>query len=147
MNAFRSLIAATALSAALLPSAAFASGTVRVEQSGGQVRYYHNVMLALGGDTLRIVSPDHVGTLIVKRAACYAVNGLQRCLPTKLVLSQHGTHTITFERGTVYLNLSDRPRTMPHSSKVVVAHGVVALLETTHGTYIAITGRLDEVKP
>jgi hypothetical protein len=146
-NALRSLIAVAALSAALIPSAVLASGTVRVEQSGGQVRYYHHVALALHSDTLRIVSPDHVGTLIVKRAACFATSGLQRCFPTELVLSQHGTHRISFRRGTLYLNLSDEPRVLPHSSKVIGARGVVALLETMHGTFIEITGRLDEVNP
>lgn len=144
---FGVMVAVTAVAVSIFPGAADARGVVRVQQVDGRIDHYNGVGLRLEGDTLRIISPDRIGTLLVKRAACFVVDGLQRCLPTQLILSQHGTHQITFRRGAVYLNLSDQPHAMPHSSKVVGVRGVDALLETMHGTFITITGQLDEVKP
>lgn len=143
----RSILAAICALAALFPATALASGSVRVQQVDGRVEHYANVGLQLRGNSLTIISPDRVGKLIVGRAACTWIGGLQRCLPSELVLSQHGTHHIQFQRGTLYLNLSDDPHTLPHSSRVVPPHSVLALLKTMHGTFIAVNGRLDEVNP
>ncbi len=138
------LVAALAASAAL-PAAAAAHGSVRVQQIDGRVAHYDDVRLELSGNTLRVLSPDRVGTLVVNKAACSYVGAMQRCLPSSLTLSQHGTHRITLDRGTVYLNLTSDPQTLPHSSRIVPPRGIVALLRTHRGTFIAITGRLDEV--
>jgi hypothetical protein len=135
------------LAALLVPATAFAQGNVRVQQIDGKVEQYHGVGLRLRGDMLRIISPDHVGTLVMRRAACSWIGGLERCLPLTLELSQRGSHQISFKRGTIYFNLSSAPHTLPHSSRVVEPRGIVGQLETIHGTFISVTGRLDEVTP
>jgi hypothetical protein len=141
------LAAFIALAAASVTAGASAHGSVRVQQADGRVDHYENVGLLLDGDTLRITSPDRVGTLLVHRAACSWLGGLQRCLPYALVLSQHGDHPIGFSRGTLYLNLTDSPHALPYSSKVVEPHSILALLKTERGTYISVSGRLDGVTP
>jgi hypothetical protein len=137
--------AALTLAALFVPAAASAYGSVRVQQNDGRVEHYEHVGLRLDGDTLRIVSPDRIGTLLVRRAACSWLGGIVRCLPYAFELSQHGNHPITFRRGTLYLNLTGVPHALPHSSKQLEPRGVLAQLETTHGTYISVSGRLDEV--
>jgi hypothetical protein len=131
--------------AVTVPTIAQARGSVRIQQIDGKVETYQGVHLKLAGDTLRVASADGVGTLVVSKAACSFVNGIQRCLPYALILHQHGTHTILFDHGTVYYNTSDQSHQLPRSSKTIPADGVIALLKTQRGTYISITGRLDEV--
>jgi hypothetical protein len=141
------LAATIVVAVSAVPAGADARGSVRVQQIDGRIDRYSNVGLRLDGNTLRIVSPDRVGTLLVHRAACSWLGGIQRCLPYALILSQHGDHSIGFSRGTLYLNLTDVPHALPLSSNVVQPHGVLALLKTKRGTYITVSGRLDEVTP
>jgi hypothetical protein len=143
----RLLITLAVAAVALAPAATIARGSVRVQQSDGRIKWYQNAGLQLDGNTLRIVSPDRVGTLSVQNAACSFRNGLRRCYPYQFTLQQHGMHVITLRRGTLYLNVSDAPHRLPHSSKIIAAHSVLASLETQRGTYISINGQLDEVKP
>jgi hypothetical protein len=131
--------------AAAVPTIAQARGSVRIQQIDGRIEIYQGVRLKLTGDTLRVASADGVGTLVVSKAACTVVDELQRCLPYALILHQHGTHTIMFDHGTVYFNTTNESHQLPHSSKTIPAGGVLALLKTHRGTYISITGRLDEV--
>jgi len=131
--------------AAIAPVLASARGSVRIEQIDGSVKTYAGVHLRLSGGNLHIGSADGRGTLEVSHAACSYVGALQRCLPYALVLRQDGAHRITFDRGTIYFNLTDTPQPLPHSSKTVPPNGVLALLKTKRGTYISIAGRLDEV--
>lgn len=150
MNRFVTALSAAAcvpIAALFATAHAGARGLVRVQQADGRVQEYRDVVLQLHGTTLRIRSADKVGTLIVRRAACLWIGGLERCLPSALELSQHGNHPIAFERGTLYLNLSSQSRSLPHSSKMLGPGSVLALLKTVHGTYIAVSGRLDEVTP
>lgn len=136
-----------AIAALLVTAPADARGSVRVQQVDGRVQEYHNVVLQLHGTTLRIRTADRIGTLIVQRAACMFIGGLERCLPSSLELSQRGNHPIAFQRGTLYVNLTNDPHTLPHSSKTLAPQSVLALLKTVHGTYIAVSGHLDEVTP
>ena len=133
--------------ALLVTGTAGASGSVRVQQIDGHVQEYQHVVLQLHGTTLRIRTADRVGTLIVQRAACMFIGGLERCLPSSLELSQHGNHPISFQRGTLYINLTNESHRLPHSSKTLAPQSVLALLKTVRGTYIAVSGRLDEVTP
>jgi hypothetical protein len=130
---------------ATAPNIAQARGSVRIQHVDGKVDTYRDVHMNLHGNKLRIATADGVGTLIVSQAACTLVNGMQRCLPYALVLSQHGDHTIMFDHGAVYLNTSGESHQLPHSSKTVPANGVLALLKTRRGTYISISGELDGV--
>lgn len=148
MIRFRHLSSIALLVAAALvaPATASAHGSVHIQQRDGTVKHYEHATLELRGDTLRVISPDRAGALIIRYAACTYLGGLRRCYPTELTLTQHGLHDIVLQRGTLYMNFSDDPHALPHSTKIVPPHGVLALMRTEHGTYIAINGRFDEVK-
>jgi hypothetical protein len=46
----------------------------------------------------------------------------------------------------VYLNQTDVPQPMRHSSELLGPHEVMVLLNTTAGTIISVKGILDDVK-
>jgi hypothetical protein len=127
--------------------AANAEGVTRVQQSDGTVQTYDRVTIRLAGETLWLRSPDRRGVLEVTSGACSFVGQLQRCLPFRTTLHQHGTtHQIALERGAVYLNLTAGSHRLPHSSQHLGPHAVLVLLHTEHGTYVSVKGALDSVK-
>jgi hypothetical protein len=141
------VIAALVAAALVAPATSLAEGTVRIQETNGTIKMYRAVSLRLNGQTLKITSRDHAGTLVLDQAACTYVDGLRRCYPSQFVLTQHGVHYISLRRGTVYINASGAAHQLRHSSKMVPPHSVLALLETQHGTYISVTGQLDEDQP
>ena len=127
--------------------AAGAEGITRVQQSDGATQVYRNVNIRLAGQTLWLRSPDRKGVLEVASGACSFAGEVQRCLPFTTTLRQHGkTHQIELELGTVYINLSDTARNLPHSSERLGPRGVLVLLHTIRGTIVSVKGTLDEVK-
>jgi hypothetical protein len=139
-----------ALTAALVAfgTSASAAGITRVQQSDGSVQIYRDVRMSLTGETLWIKSADRQGALEIVGDACFFVGQLQRCLASAVTLHQHGrTRSISLDRGTVYLNLTDEAHRLRHSSRLLPAHNVLVSLHTIHGTYVSVRGTLDDVKP
>jgi hypothetical protein len=125
---------------------ALASGTVRVQQNDGSVRNYPDVSLRIVHRTLRITSHDGKGTLIIDHAACSYVGELERCLPYGAKLQQSGkTRPITIVSGTIYFNPTSETQTLPLSSTRLVPRGILLSLRTKIGTYVSLSGKLDEL--
>ena len=125
-----------------------ATGTVRVQQSDGSVQIYHDVVIRVAHNTLRVWSHDHKGVLIIDRAACSYVGELQRCLPTDFKLKQSGqTKTIGLVNGLVYVNLTDQPQQLTYSSTQLAPRGIMLSLQTKRGTYVSLRGHIDEITP
>lgn len=131
----------------ILGTAAQAAGTTRVQQSDGSVQVYHDVRIRLHGHTLWLRSPDRKDRLQVESTACSYVHEIQRCLPYKVFLHKpSGAHQITIVRGVYYVNLTDKPHPLLHSSERVPAKSVLMFLHTSHGTFVQAEGRLDAVE-
>jgi hypothetical protein len=145
-----SCVLATLASVAVLigpPVGAAAHGTARVRQSDGSERRYDVTLQALDHRAIQVTSADGRGTLTIRHAACSYVGALERCLPYGLVWHQAGaTHDITLQRGSEYLNRTDQPQPLPFSSRRVPAHGITLLVLTARGTYITISGSIDEFR-
>ena len=125
---------------------AFAAGTLRIQESDGDVRTYDNVSVKVVHHTLRITSADGKGTLIVNQAACSFVDRIQRCYPLKVSLEQGGaTKPIDLKRGTIYVNTTSDAQQMPLSSQQLPAHGILLSFVTDIGTYVTLTGKVDGI--
>jgi len=132
---------------ALCPASGQADALVRVQQSDGTTQVYRNVHATLRGTTLWLRSPDRKDRLQIVSGACSFPHQLQRCLPYRVTLHKPDrAHQLTITHGVFYVNLTNEPHHLLHSSEVVAPHGVIVFLHTTHGTYVSATGSLDDVK-
>jgi hypothetical protein len=126
---------------------ASATGTVRVTQSDGTVRNYHDVTIHFKNDRLRLISADRKGTLIIDRAACSYIGEIERCLPIDAQLDQSGSvRPLDFDYGTIFVNPSSDVQTLPHSTTQLQPNGIILFLKTKHGTYVSAHGEIDEVQ-
>lgn len=124
-----------------------AKGVARIAESDGTVRDYPVSLEVIDHRAVRIVSADGRDTLSVSKAACSYQGELERCLPFRIVLDRAGKrHPIDFRHGTEYLNRTDSEQQLPLSSRHVPPHGIVLLLLTAHGTYITVSGTIDEFR-
>jgi hypothetical protein len=130
-----------------VPVCADAKGTVRVQQSNGSVEMYKDVTIKLvRNKAIYVTTADHKGTLIIDQAACSYVGEIRRCLPYSAKLEQDGkTRPLDFKDGTIYGNLTDKMLTLPLSSQQVPPKGIVMLFKTRIGTFVSVTGTMDEV--
>ena len=139
-----SFILALVLGAALPAQAA---GVARVQHVDGKVETYQvNIRIAKMNEmkTMRISTADGKGTLIIKQAACSAAGEIMRCYPYDIELDQDGsTKPINLSSGTLYVNSTDTPQQMPHSSAHIGAHSILLTLHTKLGTYINVDGQID----
>jgi hypothetical protein len=127
-------------------SASYAKGTIRVQQSNGSVQVYHDVTIRIAQKALRVTTADGKGTLIIDKAACSFVGELQVCLPYSIKLDQHGSvNPLDFERGTVYVNLTDAKQQLPLSSTQLPPQGILLSLRTRIGTIVNLSGVIDQV--
>jgi hypothetical protein len=127
-------------------SDAWATGTVRVQQNDGSTQLYPGATIRITNKTLRITTADRKGTLVIDKAACSFLGELMRCLPTSMTLDQGGgMQPLDFQRGTVYLNLTDGNQPLPFSSKQIPPRGILLSLTTKIGTIVDVTGLIDEV--
>ncbi len=138
-------IVLSALIGSALPAAA--EGTTRIQQADGTIQIYRHVTMRLAGSTLWLRSGDRRGVLEVTSGACRYLGGLQRCLPYKTVYHDRGVaHTIALEHGAVYTNTTGAAVQLPHSGDRLGPHEVRVLLHTMRGTYVSVTGTLDQIK-
>jgi hypothetical protein len=128
-------------------SGAYAKGTVTVQQSDGSTQHYAGVTIRVVNKTLRITTADGLGTLTIDRAACSYVGDLMMCLPYDMTLTQGGgSHPLDFQRGTVYLNLTDAKQQLPLSSMQLPPQGILLSLTTKIGTIVNLNGTIDQVQ-
>ena len=139
--------------AVLLPCAlasavgiARAEGTVTIQQSNGTTNTYDKVTIKVIHSSLFVTSQDGKGTLIINRAACSYQGKILVCLPTSVALVQSGaTSPVDLTTGTVYVNMSHTDQQLALSTTKVPPHGVLLSFTTKKGTYVTMTGRIDQV--
>jgi hypothetical protein len=130
----------------LLGGTAAATGTARIVQRDGTTKKYANVRIAIRDGSMAITSADGRGMLVIGKAACSKIGELVRCLPYDATLFQYGTKIrIPLESGTVWLNPSDTPQPLTYSSQQLLPRNVMMMIETKAGTYVTLTGKVDEV--
>lgn len=127
-----------------IPAIASATGTARIQQPDGNVKVYKNVRIAIEHKQLMLTSADGVGTFVISRAACSAVDKLVRCYPYDAVLKQHGTTLpITIVDGTAWLNPSTNKIQVPNSTTQLGPHGLMMSFRTKRGTNVSLNGVVD----
>lgn len=110
------------------------------------MKVYPNVHITVVRRTLRITSSDAKGTFILSRAACSMVGELMHCLPDTATLQQFGeTRSIELRSGSVWFNNTEATQQMPLSSTQVPPRGILLTLQTPRGTYLSLTGTVDEI--
>jgi hypothetical protein len=125
---------------------ALATGTLRKQESDGDVAVYNNVTIKVIHQTMRVTTADGKGTLVISQAACALVNQLKRCYPLKVSLEQGGTtKPIDLKNGTIYVNTTDSNQQLPFSSQQLPPNGVIMSLNTLIGTYVTMTGKVDGI--
>lgn len=130
----------------LLTVPARATGTVLVRQRDGSMKTYTNVRIGIGNDQMELTSSDGQGTLVVGKAACAKVDELIRCLPYDATLFQNGqSRHVVLQSGTVWLNPTQTMQALPLSSAQLQPHGVLMSVNTKAGTYVSLTGTVDEM--
>jgi hypothetical protein len=139
--------AAAACAVLVLSSPAEARGTARIQQQDGTVKTYNNVYVRIKNQAMALTSSDGKGTLILGKAACTEVAALIRCLPYDATLDQNGKSLhIPLQSGTVWLNPTKEAQTLTGSSTKLQPRGVLLSIETAKGTYVSLTGTVDEVQ-
>lgn len=134
--------------ALLAPAApAIATGTARIQLYDGSVKTYSNVKIFIRDESMAITSSDRQGTLVLGKAACTKIGELLRCLPYDATLLQSGQRMhIPLQSGTVWLNPSRTTLQLAHSSAQLPPRGVLLAIKTKRGTYVTLTGVVDEVQ-
>jgi hypothetical protein len=123
-----------------------ATGTARIVQRDGSQKTYSDVRIAVRDQAMWITSQDGRGTLVFGKAACTKIDALLECLPYDATLFQNGEKRhIALRSGTVWINPTKTNQPLTHSSTQVQPHGVLLAVETKSGTYVTLTGVIDEV--
>lgn len=132
------------LAAAAAP--ARATGTLTIQQRNGNVKVYKNTLVRVKDYAMAIVSADGNGMLVIGKASCTKVGELLRCLPYDATLDQYGdTYHIPLTTGTVWLNPTAQAQPLPYSSALLQPRGVLMSVHTKAGTYVSLSGTVDEV--
>ena len=93
-----------------------------------------------------ITTSDGQGTVVLGKAACTKVGELVKCLPWDATLFQNGSRVrIPLESGTVWLNPTGTAQLLSNSSTQLPPRGVSLAVQTKRGTYVTLTGTIDEV--
>jgi hypothetical protein len=125
---------------------ASATGTVLIAQRDGTVKTYTHVRIVIWNESMAITSSDGKGTVVLGKASCTKIGELLRCLPWDATLFQNGqTLHIVLQSGTVWLNPSHTLQQLSHSSTELPPGGVLLAVRTKRGTYVTLTGVVDEV--
>jgi len=141
------LCALLSIGAVLVPLVpANATGTAIISQSDGAHRTYTGVRIVIWNESMAMTSSDGQGTVVIGKASCTKIGELVRCLPWDATLYQNGTKLhIALKSGTVWLNPSGTIQQLSNSSTQLPPRGVLLAMETKRGTYVTLTGTVDEV--
>jgi hypothetical protein len=132
---------------AALARPAAAAGTAMVWQRDGSEKTYANVSVRLAREELALTTSDGMGTLVIGKAACTAAGVLVKCLPYDATLFQNGEKKrVVLRRGTVWLNPTSSNQLLPYSSAQIRPHGVLISITSKAGTYLSLTGTVDEIQ-
>jgi hypothetical protein len=123
-----------------------ATGTAVVVQHDGTTRTYRNVRIVIWNESMAVTSSDGQGTVVFGKASCTKTGELVRCIPWDATLFQNGgKFHIALQSGTVWLNPTTEYQSMSDSSEHLAPHGVLLAVRTKRGTYVTLTGTVDEV--
>lgn len=141
----------SAIAASILVVAAFgtavASGTALVVHPDGSTKTYNDVFIQIRNEELSVTTADGVGTLVIGKAACTKIGELLKCLPYDATLYQNGwKDRIKIKSGTAWFNPTMVPQPISHSSAHIPPHGILLSLTSQKGTYLSLTGTVDEIK-
>jgi hypothetical protein len=143
-------IVTTAVLAALVGASivpALATGTMRVQHHDGVVQTYTAVYIRILDNEMTLTSNDGKGTVVIGKAACTKIGELIQCLPYDATLEQNGNEArIALQSGTVWLNPTNTRQSLTYSSQSLPAHGVLMAVKTKSGTYVSLSGTVDEIK-
>ena len=129
-----------------VPGPALATGTAVIAHPDGTESTYTNVRIAIWNQSMAITSADGQGTVVIGKASCTKIGELVKCLPWDATLFQNGNKVhIALQSGTVWLNPSTTYQPLSHSSTQLPPHGVMLSVQTKRGTYVTLTGIVDEV--
>jgi hypothetical protein len=132
---------------AVAAAPASATGTAWIQHPDGTTSTYTNVRIVIWNESMAITSSDGRGTVVLGKASCTMIGELVRCLPWDATLFQNGRRVhIPLESGTVWLNPTHTNQRLSHSSTQVPPRGVLLAVETRRGTYVTLTGVVDEVR-
>lgn len=127
-------------------SRAGATGTAVIAQADGSTKSYANVRITIWNESMAVTSSDGQGTVVFGKASCTKVGELVRCLPWDATLFQNGGKLhIALQRGTVWLNPTSDYQSLSNSTQKIAPHGVLMAVRTKRGTYVTLTGTVDEV--
>lgn len=139
------VLAAACLAA--VPGLASATGTALIQHIDGSKKTYTGVRIVVLNESMAITSRDGKGTVVIGKAACTKVGELVECLPYDATLFQSGqTVHIALQSGTVWLNPTKATVQLSHSTTRLPPRGVLLAVRTRRGTYVTLTGVVDEVK-
>lgn len=134
----------TMLSASL--GIAGATGTAIIAHPDGSKSTYTNVRIAIWNESMALTSSDGKGTVVIGKASCTKIGELVKCIPWDATLFQNGNKVhIALQSGTVWLNPSATYQALSDSSTQLPPHGVMMAVRTKRGTYVTLTGVVDEV--
>jgi len=123
-----------------------ATGTVVIAQRDGSTKTYSDVRIIIWSESMAVTSSDGRGTVVFGKASCTKVGELVKCLPWDATLFQNGTKLhVALQSGTVWLNPSNDYQSLNDSSEKIAPHGVLLAVRTKRGTYVTLTGIVDEV--
>lgn len=126
---------------------AFATGTLRVQHKNGTVQTYTDVYIRILDNEMTLTSNDGKGTVVIGKAACSKIGELIQCLPYDATLEQNGNEArIPLANGTVWLNPTGARQSLSLSSQSLPSHGVLMAVKTKSGTYVSLSGTVDEIK-
>ena len=131
---------------AIVPSTAMATGTVVIAQRDGSTKTYSDVRIIIWNESMAVTSSDGQGTVVFGKASCTKVGDLVKCLPWDATLFQNGAKLhVALQSGTVWLNPTTDYQSLNDSSEKIAPHGVLLAVRTKRGTYVTLTGIVDEV--
>jgi hypothetical protein len=126
---------------------ASATCSARIQQRDGSTKTYANVRIAVRDQSMWITSSDGQGTLVFGKAACTKIGELLECLPYDATLYQNGERRhVPLQSGTAWFNPTTANQQLTHSSAHLPPRGVLLSVVTKAGTYLTLTGIVDEIK-
>lgn len=126
---------------------AYASGTALVQQHDGSTKIYRDVFIQIRNEELLLTTADGAGTLVIGKAACMRVGELVKCLPYDATLYQNGWKArVKLVSGTAWFNPTATIQPLSYSSAHIPPHGILLSVTSKAGTYISVTGTVDEMK-